>query len=740
MKRSLWIACTVVLGFAGFGKAAAEPEPDRMLAAPTPMFTEWQTRFGGAPPDFDALRTFAGLPPLLEFYDGRPVRTADQWQERRGELRRLLCEYFLGTPPNEIPQRKQAQVLAETREGASVSRLVELTFATTPPVSITIEVLSPEGPGPFPVLFTQTNHRRWGLLALARGYLVCIYPGADIDDQSDKFLPVYPECDWARLLRRAWTASRALDYVLTLPEADGRHVAITGHSRNGKQSLIAAAMDERFTAVISSSSGVGGAVAYRFGSERAFDESVEFMTLNRTTGTWFSQRLRWFTGRENKLPTDNHALLGLIAPRHCLISTAYNDGCDQSFSAEQSYLAAREVYRFAGRPEALRIVWRPGGHETCAQVIEGYLDWCDFAFGRSPAGLPEELIHDFDWEAWSRRPQPAPPPRDAEARQRIAWGLGEQPPRQTTPGGKYGSPAAHVSQMLDRGQETDQVGRLAVNFGEYVAGEFYYPKNAPGPLPVVVWLHPYSYNLGYNGAYMVGPRIQQFLPQKGVAVLAFDQIGFGQRLHEGTRFYERYPRWSRLGKMVRDVQAAVDLLTLASQSDGSRRPEDQIQGLPPIDAKRICLLGYSLGGTVALHAAALDSRVAGVACFAGFTPMRTDTEAKPTGGLRRFWKWHALQPQLGLFQGREAELPYDFDDLLRLVAPRPCLVVAPRHDRDADPVDVTRCIDSVRAAWNERDAAGNLTYQAPDDYSRFQTDQQQAFWTWFEHTFATSGE
>jgi len=734
MKRPLLVALALLFGLSSTGAAAAPPDPDRMLAAPTPMFTEWQTRFGAPRPDFQAMRPFADLPPLLEFYDGRPVLTTDQWQDRKAELRRLLCDYFLGSAPEQAPPLKKATVLAEAREQSSISRLVELTFATTPEVSITIEVLSPEGPGPFPVLFTQTNHRRWGLIALARGYMACIYPGADVDDQSDRFLAVYPDCDWARLLRRAWTGSRALDYVLTLPEVDRQRVAITGHSRNGKQALIAAAMDERFAAVISSSSGVGGAVSYRFGSERAFDESVEFMTRNRTTGSWFSQRLRWFTGRENKLPTDNHALLGLIAPRHCLISTAHNDGCDQTFSAERSYLAAREAYRFLKRPEALRILWRPGGHETCAQVIEAYLDWCDFAFGRSSTGLPEVLIHHFDWEAWRSRSQPDPPPADADVRQRIAWGLGEEPPRHTTPGGSYGSGASHVAEMLGRGRPSDTVGRIAVNFGEYVAGDLYYPKDAKEPLPVVIWLHPFSYNLGYNGAYMVGPRIQQFLPQKGVAVLAFDQIGFGARLHEATGFYDRYPRWSRLGKMVRDVRAAVDLLTLAGRPDALERPEDRLKGLPPLDAKRIYLLGYSLGGRVALHAAALDSRVAGVACFAGFTPMRTDTDAKPTGGLRRFWEWHGLQPQLGLCHGREADLPYDFDDLLRLVAPRPCLVVAPQHDRDADPDDVTRLIDSVRSAWNDRGAPARLTYQTPDDYSRFQADQHEVFWNWFEIT------
>ena len=78
------------------------------------------------------------------------------------------------------------------------------------------------------------------------------------------------------------------------------------------------------------------------------------------------------------------------------------------------------------------------------------------------------------------------------------------------------------------------------------------------------------------------------------------------RLHEAQRFYDRYPRWSRLGKMVRDVRSAVDLLTLAGLPEGAGRPEDKLKDMPPIDAGRIYLLGYSLGGTVALHAAALE--------------------------------------------------------------------------------------------------------------------------------------
>ena len=164
---------------------------------------------------------------------------------------------------------------------------------------------------------------------------------------------------------------------------------------------------------------------------------------------------------------------------------------------------------------------------------------------------------------------------------------------------------------------------------------------------------------------MLGPRVFNTLAEKGYAVFCFDQIGFGRRVLEGSSFYTHYPRWSKLGKMLADVpRSAVDLL---SESAG-RSPGDDALRLPPLDRQKIFLLGYSLGGTVALHAAALDKRIAGVACFSGFTPMRTDTQGKPTGGIRRLWDLHALVPKLGLYDGRERDLPYDFDDVLGLIA------------------------------------------------------------------------
>jgi cephalosporin-C deacetylase-like acetyl esterase len=64
-------------------------------------------------------------------------------------------------------------------------------------------------------------------------------------------------CVLSRAVARAYVGSRALDYVLAhWPHVIPDQIALTGHSRNGKQSLVLAATDERVTATVGSSPGV----------------------------------------------------------------------------------------------------------------------------------------------------------------------------------------------------------------------------------------------------------------------------------------------------------------------------------------------------------------------------------------------------------------------------------------------------------------------------------------------------
>ena len=188
-------------------------------------------------------------------------------------------------------------------------------------------------------------------------------------------------------------------------------------------------------------------------------------------------------------------------------------------------------------------------------------------------------------------------------------------------------------------------------------GNLYFKEAVREPTPVVVWLHPFSYHSGYNEGYGVqGTTVYKRLAEAGFAVVAYDQCGFGLRLLEGAEFYDRHPRWSRLGRMVRDARAAV---RFATEGEGSAQ-----SAIPRLDANGVFLLGYSAGALPAMSTAALEDGVAGMACFCGWTPMRSGTN-------RRLWELHALAPRLGLYRGREDKIPLDYADILHVAAASP---------------------------------------------------------------------
>lgn len=734
----LFLAILVLGGRRLGAQPAGSPSGDRFpfLAPPLDVFDQWRQATGEQPPDLSQFKPIPGLPPLRQFTDGRPVNTPAEWAARRAEMRELLQQWIYGHAPAGPPPAFKAEIIRETPGNGGVDREVRLTLACPKPVSFVVHVLLPAGPGPFPIFMTQWNHKEWAALGVARGYLSCYYPGADVNDETAQFAAAYPKADWALLMKRAWMASRVLDYLVTLPQADKAHVALTGHSRNGKQSLVCAAFDERITAVVASSAGSGGSAPWRFTSDFVFNESVERMTSSYPARLWFTPRLRFFTGRENLLPIDNHALLGLIAPRACLFSVAVNDGPGTTFGDEQEYRAGGAIYKWLGQPEALRLLYRPNNHETTDKDIENYFDWFDTAFGRMKRAWPETLLHAFDWQAWRARQGnvPTPPPAGADASAAVAWGLGEAPATVKGSGNTSGAYDIKLQAILERESfaRTEGITCVGCSVGEYMAADLYFKKDAKGPLPVVLWLHGYAYNCGYGA--VTGLNFCKNLARQGYLVVAWDQAGCGVRQYEKPFFYDRYPKWSLLGKQVRDVQAVLDCLLAGKPTPGGRGLQHDWLAIPPLDPARVTCVGYSMGGMVGLYATALDPRITGVASLCGFTPLRSDTVAKPTGGLRRLWELYAMQPRLGLYDGRESELPYDYDDILRLIAPRRCLVWAPLYDREADAADVRRCVDSARPAWQKAGRAAALRLEQPVDYNRFYEGVQKVVIDWLgEH-------
>jgi hypothetical protein len=229
--------------------------------------------------------------------------------------------------------------------GKSGCNMVELSFGPEHQAKLTLEVMIPPGEGPLPVFLTQWNHREWAQVAVRRGYIGCIYAGADAKDDTEKYAEIWAgEYDWTRLMRRAWGASRAIDYLFTLPEVDKEKIALTGHSRNGKTSLMAAAFDERIAACIPSSGGTGAEVPWRYTSFNYDIEDIALLASARPS--WLHPRLRFFIGNEHKLPVDQNSFMALIAPRGLMLSTALTEGASNIWAIEQAYHASRKVYDF----------------------------------------------------------------------------------------------------------------------------------------------------------------------------------------------------------------------------------------------------------------------------------------------------------------------------------------------------------------------------------------------------------
>jgi pimeloyl-ACP methyl ester carboxylesterase len=457
------------------------------------------------------------------------------------------------------------------------------------------------------------------------------------------------------------------------------------------------------------------------------------VSLEDCPKVWLIDTARTFHGRENELPIEGNALLACIAPRHLMIHTAYNDGSDPTFGVERSYLNAKKAWAFLGRKENICLSYRKGNHGPVTdEQVSHNLDFFDVAFGRGEvkaSDFPERLIHAFDWQEWKakQRKSDLSLPKQASVRQTIDWMLGEQPVSIENAGTyhiKTGEELGVPDSSRDR-WNPGGIKRVPFSFGAKMHGNIFFDPKLEQYKATVIWLHPWNYSHGSNEGYGVqGTTIYNRLAKEGYKVVMYDQFGFGDHLTDAIGFYDRHPHWSRMGRAVYDVKRVIDFLV---EGKGITA-----QPVPPTDPGKIYICGFAYGGMVGLYATALDERITGLACFSGFTPMRTDTDAKPTGGIRQYWQWHALLPKLGLYHGKESTLPYDYDDVLALISPRKCLIYAPTRDRFTDSIDVKASVTKAKASWQDEEG---LTFMSPDDICRFQRDQQDVVVEWLEGTW-----
>lgn len=174
----------------------------------------------------------------------------------------------------------------------------------------------------------------------------------------------------------------------------------------------------------------------------------------------------------------------------------------------------------------------------------------------------------------------------------------------------------------------------------------------------------------------------EWLAREGFVVLAPDEITAGERwdrrfpAYDTKPFYERRPEWSAMGKMLWDHQRALDFL----------------QALELVDPARLAVMGHSLGGHNAVFLAALDERVRAAVSSCGWQPFWADEN--PLRWARE--AWFIYMPRLGpyLVEGREP--PFQFSEVIALIAPRAFLDLSGGGDTCFAHSD--RCEEELRQA------------------------------------------
>jgi len=353
----------------------------------------------GGFPAVEQLPVIEGLPDPLKMFDGRPVTTREQWTtERRPEIKRLFEHYMYGKAPP-APARIQARVRYENPKflnGRATLRETTLSFGPkgTPPIQL-LTIVPNHRSRPAPVFVglnfcgnhavvddpgiaipahwmyssckgcekeratekgRDTQADVWCAETLVdRGYALATFYNGDIDPDNNDFTDgVHPHYlkagqkspgphDWGTIAAWAWGLQRAVDYLSTHPDIDGRKVCAIGHSRLGKTALLAAAFDERIALVVPHQSGTGGCALSRDNNQ----ETVE--RINRSFPHWFNDTFPKFGDKLDRLPIDQHLLMALVAPRPLLDTEGDQDKWANYDNALLSLQGADKVYKFLGK-------------------------------------------------------------------------------------------------------------------------------------------------------------------------------------------------------------------------------------------------------------------------------------------------------------------------------------------------------------------------------------------------------
>jgi hypothetical protein len=145
-----------------------------------------------------------------------------------------------------------------------------------------------------------------------------------------------------------------------------------------------------------------------------------------------------------------------------------------------------------------------------------------------------------------------------------------------------------------------------------------------------------------------------------------------------------------------------------------------------VDPDRIGCIGHSLGGHNGLFTAALDQRIRIAVTSCGFTGL-----PEYYGGDLTGWTSDRYMPRIRDEYGKDPlRMPWDFDEILAAISPRPVFISAPLFDENFAVMGVRRVVDRVSEAYTWLQAADRLQVVYPATAHDFPPAVREQAYQW----------
>ena len=195
---------------------------------------------------------------------------------------------------------------------------------------------------------------------------------------------------------RAWDGVRALDYLLSRPEVDPKHVGVTGNSGGGTMTTWLCGLESRWTMAA---------------------PACFVTTMRRNLENELPQDTEQCPPHAMALGLDHADFLACMAPKPVVILAKERDYFDVR-GAEEACRRLKRIYGLLGAEENIRLHVGPTGHGYTVENREAMYQWFNKITGISDAKVEPKLTIEKEENLWA-----APKGRVSELKSRTVFSL-----------------------------------------------------------------------------------------------------------------------------------------------------------------------------------------------------------------------------------------------------------------------------------------------------------------------------